>query len=193
MSSATGLNFPDSGDYTALEMYRRVLIIYRQLFVHRISRTRNDFVFMLTTPFITSNKDKGCSLSAGIMPNQTCRKMQMNNLVVLSPLLSLTFHGVGSTPYLQPRKPSCAGCLTGRSLHWLRTRVRREFQNPIAHSHLHIREGRATYTAPRVPAVFTVYAASKITIFLARKSSGSRSVANGKHNTQTLKSDLSSV
>lgn len=166
-------------------MYRRVLIIYRQLFVHRISRTRNDFVFMLTTPFITSNKDKGCSLSAGIMPNQTCRKMQMNNLVVLSPLLSLTFHGVGSTPYLQPRKPSCAGCLTGRSLHWLRTRVRREFQNPIAHSHLHIREGRATYTRGTSAGRFHGLHRVENHDFLARKSSGSRSVANGKHNTNT--------
>lgn len=80
----------------------------------------------------------------------------MNNLVALSPLLSLTFHGVGSTPYLRLRKPSCTGCLTGRSLHWLRTRVRRDFQNTVAHSHLHIREGRATYTAQRGPAVFTL-------------------------------------
>lgn len=28
LSSATGLNFPDSGNYTVIEMYRRVLITY---------------------------------------------------------------------------------------------------------------------------------------------------------------------
>lgn len=109
----------------------------------------------------------------------------MNNLVALSPLLSLTFHGVGSAPYLRLRKPSCTGCLTGRSLHWLRTRVRRDFQNTVAHSHLHIREGRATYTAQRGPAVFTLAPRRKSRFFLARNSSGSRSVADGQHNTQT--------
>lgn len=114
----------------------------------------------------------------------------MNNLISFSPSVPLTFHRVGSTPYCWIRKPSCAGCLAGRSLHWLRTRVRREFQNTVAHSHLHIREGRATPSEGR----FHGCAATKITIFWHETAHGHVSFApNVQHNPQTHIHSLSSV